>query len=93
MRLKLEPVKGVLEGIALSDFDSISKNAGRIRTLLLDENWMVVQSEDYRSQSIEFRKAVEQLKQAADNKNIDGATLAYMQMTLRCVQCHQALRK
>lgn len=93
MRLKLEPAKGVLEGIALADFAMISKNAGTIRNLMLDEGWMVRQTEDYRLQSEEFRKAVELLRVAAESKNIDGATLAYVQMTLRCVQCHQSLRK
>ncbi len=93
MRLKLEPTKGVLEGIALADFAMITKNAGTIRNLMLDEGWMVKQTVDYRRQSDEFRKAVDQLRVAADAKNIDGATLAYIQMTLRCVQCHQSLRK
>lgn len=93
MRLKLEPAKGALEGIALADFDMISKHAGTIRNLMLDESWMVVQSDDYRRQSNEFRTIVEQLQQAAQDKNVDRATLAYVQMTIRCVQCHQSLRK
>lgn len=93
MRLKLEPAKGVLEGIALADFDMISKHTGALRNLMLDESWMVVQSEDYRRQSNEFRAIVEQLQKAAEQKNVDRATLAYVQMTIRCVQCHESLRK
>lgn len=93
MRLKMEPAKGALEGIALADFDMISKHAATIRNLMLDEGWMVVQSDDYRRQSNEFRTIVEQLQQAAQDKNVDRATLAYVQMTIRCVQCHQSLRK
>lgn len=93
MRLKLEPTKGVLEGIALADFDMISKNSNKIRNLMLDESWMVIQSDEYRRQSNEFRTIVEQLQQAALDKNVDRATLAYVQLTIRCVQCHQLLRK
>jgi cytochrome c556 len=93
MRLKLEPAKAILEGLALEDYAMITKNAGTIRNLMLDEGWMIVQTEDYRRQSDEFRKAVEQLREAANQKNLDGATLAYVQMTIRCVQCHQSLRK
>ena len=93
MRLKLEPVKGTLEGIALADFEMISKHAGAIRNLMLDESWMVVQTDEYRRQSNEFRSIVEQLLQAAKDKNVDRATLAYVQMTIRCVQCHELLRK
>ncbi len=93
MRLKLEPAKNILEAIALADYSMIAKNAGTIRNLMLDEGWMVEQTEDYRRQSEEFRKVVEQIRDAANQKNLDGATLAYVQMTIRCVQCHQALRK
>ncbi len=93
MRLKLEPAKGALEGIALADFNMIAKHAGAIRNLMLDESWMVIQSEDYRRQSNEFRAIVEQLQKAAEDKNVDRATLAYVQMTIRCVQCHESLRK
>lgn len=93
MRLKLEPVKGALEGIALADFEMIAKHAGTIRNLMLDESWMVVQSDEYRRQSNEFRTIVEQLEKAAHEKNVDRATLAYVQMTIRCVQCHELLRK
>ncbi len=77
----------------MNDFDSIKKNAGTIKNLLLDENWMVVQSDEYRRQTLEFRKLVDQIRDAADKKNIDGATLAYVQMTIQCVRCHQALRR
>lgn len=93
MRLKLEPMKGALEGIALADFEKIAKNAGTMRNLLLDEGWMIVQTPAYRQHTEEFRKAVELLRDSANNKNLDGATLGYVQMTLQCVQCHQTLRK
>ena len=93
MRLKLEPAKGALEGIALADFEMIAKHAGKIKNLMLDESWMVVQSEDYRRQSNEFRAVVEKLQKAAEDKNVDRATLAYVQMTICCVQCHESLRK
>ena len=85
--------KGALEGIALADYEMISRHAATIRNLMLDESWMVVQSQDYRRQSNEFRTIIEQLQQAAKDKNVDRATLAYVQMTIRCVQCHQSLRK
>ncbi len=92
MRAKLTPTKEILEGIALNDFDMIGKNAGAIRNLLLDERWMVVQSDEYRRQTEDFRKLVEELRQAASDKNIDRATLAYVQMTFQCVRCHKTLR-
>jgi hypothetical protein len=58
----------------------------------LDESWMVIQTEEYRRQSDEFRRSVAVMSKAAKDKNIDGATLGYMQMTLNCVRCHRQLR-
>lgn len=92
MRLKLQPVKDVLEGIALEDFDRISAAATRIHALSLDESWMVIQTDEYRRQSDEFRRAVKLVVDAAHDRNIDGATLGYMQLTLNCVRCHRQLR-
>lgn len=92
MRLKLQPVKDILEAIALEDFDRISASAERIHLLSLDESWMVMQTEEYRRQSDEFRRSVAVMSKAAKDKNIDGATLGYMQMTLNCVRCHRQLR-
>jgi hypothetical protein len=92
MRLKLEPAKEILEAIALEHYEGILGNAERLRQLALDESWMVIQTEDYLRQSDEFRRSVGLIADAARNENLDGATLAYMQMTLNCVQCHKQLR-
>jgi len=92
MRLKLQPVKDILEGIAMEDFDRIAAASERVHLLSLDESWMVMQTDEYRRQSDEFRRSVAVMTKAAKEKNIDGATLGYMQMTLNCVRCHRQLR-
>ena len=93
MRLKLEPAKQILEGIATEDFDLIAQSAQQVQTLTLDEKWNVLQSKQYADNSEDFQRTVQLVREAAKNKNLDGATLAYMQMTLNCVQCHRDLRK
>ncbi|MCL6644623.1 MAG: hypothetical protein K6U88_06545, partial [Dehalococcoidia bacterium] len=40
----------------------------------------------------QVRRAVDAVSAAAKQKNLDGASLAYMQMTLNCVRCHKYLR-
>jgi hypothetical protein len=92
MRLKLEPAKQILEGIALEDFELIQKSVSEIQTLMLDENWMVLQTTEYRQHSQDFQRTLSAIQRAAKNRNIDSAALGYMQMTLNCVQCHQQLR-
>ena len=49
-------------------------------------------SDEYKYQALAFKKATENLLAKAKAKNIDGATLAYSDMTRSCVGCHQSLR-
>ena len=39
------------------------------------------------------RYSVDELIRHSNEKNLDGATLAFTQMTLSCVNCHQQLRE
>lgn len=93
MKLKLAPAKNLLEGIAKSDFASIQQNSDRMRKLLLDENWMVHQTQQYRDQSKLFGKSLDLLNRAAKEQDLDTCLVAYMQMTMKCVQCHEAIRE
>jgi hypothetical protein len=92
MRLKLEPAKKVLEGIALADFQMIRSNSEQMRKLALDASWMVVQTEAYSNHSQDYQKSLSLINRMCDEEDLDGVTLAYMQMTMRCVQCHKTLR-
>lgn len=92
MRLKLDHSQKVLEGIVLEDYEEISKNAQKLSLLSQASNWQVLQTEEYLQHSGEFRRAADAVSAAAKEKNIDGATLAYMEMTLKCVNCHKYVR-
>ena len=92
MRLKLNHSQKVLEGIVLEDFHLIEKNAQDLSLLSHDEMWQVFQTPEYLQHSIEFRRAADDVAGAARKRSIDGATLAYMGMTMRCVECHKHVR-
>jgi hypothetical protein len=92
MRLKLSHAQSVLEGITLEDYDEIAKHAQTMATLSEDEKWNVFQTAEYRRHSAEFQLICRSLQEAAQEKNLDGATLAYMQMTMSCVNCHKYSR-
>jgi len=53
----------------------------------------VINTPEYLMHSREFRRAAERMRDAAKQKNLDAAALAYMQMTLKCVECHKHVRK
>jgi hypothetical protein len=92
MRLKLEHSQKLLEGVTLADFGSIKKHAQKLGALSQDENWRVVQTREYRESSSDFQKITERMSKAADEQNLDAATLAYVQLTLNCVDCHKHVR-
>jgi cytochrome c556 len=61
--------------------------------LCVDEEWMVLQTPEYRERSNEFRRSVNAITEAARSKNLDAATLAYVDATMKCVACHKYVRK
>ncbi|MFM7136978.1 MAG: hypothetical protein ACKO1M_07905 [Planctomycetota bacterium] len=92
MRAKLGHADHVLEGLAVADYEMIERAAQELSLASLDSNWQVLQTEDYVRQSAEFRRACDSLKKSAQEKNLDGAALAWMDVTLKCVQCHKYVR-
>jgi hypothetical protein len=93
MKAKLTHSKSVLEGLTTEDYKLVAKNAQDLALLSQAATWKVLQTEDYLKHSNEFRRSADELKKAADEKNLDGATLAYVQMTMNCVKCHKYVRK
>ncbi len=96
MRLKLEYSKGIVEGLALENYDLILKNSQALKRLSMAAEWEVPtipDVENYIPYTVEFQRATDQLSQEARDKDIDGATLAYMKVTMTCVSCHKYVRR
>jgi hypothetical protein len=93
MRVKLVHSQKVLEGLTLENFDAVSKHAQQMALMSQDASWNVIQTPEYYERSADFRRSVVELKSAADKKNLDGAALAYMGVTLKCIECHRYLRQ
>ncbi|QDV42724.1 hypothetical protein Enr13x_25740 [Stieleria neptunia] len=93
MRRKLDRAKNILEGLTLEQFDKIASNARSLRLLSMEAGWNVVQTEEYRKQSDDFRRACTSIEKAADAKDIHRAALAYVSLTVRCVDCHSYMRE
>ncbi|MEO6072432.1 MAG: hypothetical protein ABIP67_04035 [Burkholderiales bacterium] len=92
MRDKLELSKAVLEGLAMEDFDLIATKAARLSAMSKEADWRVFENSDYDQQSVIFRRQVDALTRAAKDKNLDAATLAYLRVTMSCVDCHKLVR-
>jgi len=93
MKKKLLNSQKVLEGIALGDFKLISKHAEELLAVSKDAEWRVLKTPEYEIFSNEFRRNAETLIKTANDKNLDGGALAYVEMTLNCVKCHKYVRE
>jgi hypothetical protein len=93
MHLKLEYSQAILAALAIEDFDKLAQNAQNLSLLSLESNWNVLTTEEYIQQSAAFRRACGVIQEAAHEKNVDRAALGFMDLTVRCVECHKYLRK
>jgi len=93
MVAKLKSSQILLEGIAIGDFKKITRSAEELIELTTTEEWLMHKAPRYEMHSNEFRRAAETLIRKAKDKNIDGTTLAFFEMTVSCVRCHQHVRE
>jgi hypothetical protein len=92
MKMKLAATQNILAGLTKGDFDAIEKNASSMLFVDHLEKWLRADTPGYSMRLKEFEYANKSLKLAAHEKNIDGATIAYVQLTLSCVECHKLIR-
>jgi hypothetical protein len=83
----------VLVGITLEDYGIIANNAQKLVELSSKTNWYSRQVPEYELFLNEFRRNAQELMEAGQQKDLDAASLAYVQMTLSCVSCHKFIRK
>ena len=93
MRAKLSHIQKVLEGLLTEDFDLMIVHSQKISLLTRALGWHMLESTEYAERSTEFRRSVNQLTQEAKKKDIDAAALAYIDVTMKCFQCHKYVRK
>jgi cytochrome c556 len=92
MRAKLTHSQKLLESLALEDYETMAKSSQEMSLLTLAESWQVLQTPDYLHESMAFRRSADAVTAAAKKKNLDGAALAYVEMTMQCVKCHKMVR-
>lgn len=92
MQRKLEYSKAIVGGLATEDFEEIAKAAQDLMLLSHESVWQVATTPEYLKASSDFRDTTARLRTEAREKNLDGATIAFFEVTLNCVRCHKQLR-
>lgn len=92
MKEKLDYSHYILNGIATANYDLMSANAEKLSKLSQAAAWRARETPQYEALGAEFRRHADALAKAAKDRNLDAASLAYVQMTLSCVNCHKYMR-
>jgi cytochrome c556 len=92
MEAKLGHAQKALEGLTKEDFELVAKHSQAISLLCEDELWAVLKTAEYHERSKEFQRSVNEITEAARKKNLEAATLAYVDTMMKCVTCHKYVR-
>jgi hypothetical protein len=92
MQRKLEFSKQILAGIATADFEKMVENGEAMRKLSTIEGFIRGRTPGYRTQLQVFEDSADEIVRQAKKDNVDGAALAFTQLTISCVNCHKQLR-
>ena len=71
----------------------LGKNARSLKLLSLEAGWNVIQTEEYATQSKDFRRTCDLIAKSAKDKEVGRAALGYVALTVRCVECHSYMRQ
>src|SRR5690348_6151130 len=89
MRKKLAASERILEGLAVEDFDLIAEGAKQLKATAGAAEFMAFNDTEYVEHADDFRRIINKLAVAANEHRLDGATLAFLDVTMSCVQCHK----
>jgi cytochrome c556 len=93
MQEKLKRAQAILEALAKEDFKTLEESANSLAQISKATAFLrAYKTEEYEFQARVFQRSADTLAAKAKEKNIDGATLAYLDMTQSCVACHNHFR-
>ena len=93
MAEKLRQAQLLLDGLATADFAKISKSADELLIISKAAEFHARKTRQYELHTLAFRRSLEEIVQKSKDKNLDGATLGYVDMTLTCIRCHKYTRE
>lgn len=93
MREKLAHAQKILEAVVTSDWLSLETHSRELERLTNDPRWMALKFPEYARQSNAFVTAIQALRRAAAQRDLEGTPKAYIDVTLRCVDCHRYLAR
>ena len=89
MRAKLEHAQQILGDVVTSNWSGLERHSQELRRTTEDPAWAVLTTPEYVRQTAAFLRASDDLLDAAKRRDLEAAPLAYVSLTMSCVQCHR----
>jgi hypothetical protein len=89
MQTKLEHAQRILGDVVTSNWTALQSDAAALQQTTKDPAWAVLTTPEYVRQTTSFVRATEDLLDAAKRRDPEATPLAYVSLTLSCVQCHR----
>lgn len=89
MHDKLGHSHQLLEALVTSNWSSLEAHARALQQIAETPAWNALATSDYVRYTSDFTRAAQELADRAHARDLEGAPLAYVSLTLTCVQCHR----
>ncbi|MCA9057198.1 MAG: hypothetical protein KDA85_01810 [Planctomycetaceae bacterium] len=92
MRQKLVASNNILEGLVTDELTMVVDGADTLLKMGREEKWRASNDMIYHRYSTEFAQAVKEMKDEAEAQSMDGTSLAWINVTMKCLKCHEWVR-
>jgi hypothetical protein len=93
MRMKLAHAQEILEGVVTSDWVGLETHTRELERLTNAPSWTVLRYPEYAQHSAAFVKALQDLRRAAEERDLARTPQAYAATIFKCVECHRYLAR
>jgi hypothetical protein len=93
MRRKMNASSLILEGLVMENAAYIKEGGNTLLEMSKAETFQVLTDKEYRLHNREFRDATKRMIEAAEKESYDKVALAWFDVTISCVDCHDHVRK
>jgi hypothetical protein len=93
MQAKLRHAQALMAALAKEDYKKLEEHGAAIVALTKASDFLrAYKTDEYEFQTRAFQRSAQTIVDKARSKNLDGATLAYIDMNISCVGCHNHFR-
>ena len=90
MREKLNHAQQIFAAVVTSDWPALERQSRELLRVTENPLWVATfKTPLYARQSEAFLRATQDLLDAAQRRDLEAAPIAYVSLTLTCVQCHR----